>query len=214
MVAKKPAHQGEHEGNRNTIVAGNAGLTGVTVVTLLVCFFISHARLRAQTASGISRALFSTRDIDWQSPDAKSRRGRGLSVSDFATLDGTSFRDGARATKSKAILRRAPDPESRDSGFARFTRAPDDGSRLFEKLNQKQMVSAIAPRRQSALSPLVGESWRGGYYALRHLRRTPLPNPPPQGGREKKNYNPASTALPISAVPLLPPNSIGRMPCA
>src|SRR5579872_6887802 len=126
MVAKKPAHQGEHEGNRNTIVAGNAGLTGVTVVTLLVCFFISHTRLRAQTASGISRALFLTRDKVLQSPDAKSRRGRGLSVSGFETLDRrTSFRDGARATKSKAILRRAPDPESRDSGFARFTRAPE-----------------------------------------------------------------------------------------
>jgi hypothetical protein len=33
------------------------GCTGVTVVTTLVCFFISHARLRARHAPGIPCAL-------------------------------------------------------------------------------------------------------------------------------------------------------------
>jgi hypothetical protein len=33
------------------------GETGVTVVTMLVCFFISHARLRAHRAPGIPCAL-------------------------------------------------------------------------------------------------------------------------------------------------------------
>jgi glycolate oxidase FAD binding subunit len=31
----------------------------------------------------------------------------------------------------------------------------------------------------------MGESWRGGYNELLRLRLTPLPNPPPQGGRER-----------------------------
>src|SRR6266446_6945867 len=39
---------------------------------------------------------------------------------------------------------------------------------------------------RSALSPLVGERWRGGYHELRRLQLTPLPDPPPQGGREQK----------------------------
>jgi hypothetical protein len=33
------------------------GISGVTVVTMLVCFFISHARLRAHQAPGIPCAL-------------------------------------------------------------------------------------------------------------------------------------------------------------
>ena len=36
---------------------------GEPVVTTLVCFFYSHARLRVHRASGISCALFSSRDV-------------------------------------------------------------------------------------------------------------------------------------------------------
>src|SRR5438552_18682933 len=56
-VSNKPGHRGEHEGNRKTIARGMPGETGVTVVTMLVCFFISHARLRAHQAPGIPCAL-------------------------------------------------------------------------------------------------------------------------------------------------------------
>jgi hypothetical protein len=40
-----------------TIARGMPGETGVTVVTLLVCFFILHARLRAHRAPGIPCVL-------------------------------------------------------------------------------------------------------------------------------------------------------------
>ena len=58
-VANKPGHRGEHEGNRKTIARGMPGDAGVTVVTMLVCFFILHARLRARRAPGIPCALSS-----------------------------------------------------------------------------------------------------------------------------------------------------------
>jgi hypothetical protein len=56
-VSNKPGHRGEHEGNRKTIARGMPDETGVTVVTTLVCFFISHARLRVHRAPGIPCAL-------------------------------------------------------------------------------------------------------------------------------------------------------------
>src|SRR3954463_1485480 len=40
-----------------TIARGMPGEAGVTVVTMLVCFFILHARLRARRAPGIPCAL-------------------------------------------------------------------------------------------------------------------------------------------------------------
>jgi hypothetical protein len=40
-----------------TIARGMPGDPGVTVVTMLVCFFISHTRLRVQRAPGIPCAL-------------------------------------------------------------------------------------------------------------------------------------------------------------
>jgi hypothetical protein len=39
-------------------------VSGVTVVTTLVCFFISHTRLRAHPASGIPCALRTRRRTD------------------------------------------------------------------------------------------------------------------------------------------------------
>jgi hypothetical protein len=56
-VTRKPDHRGEHEISRKTIARGMPGETGVTVVTMLVCFFTSHARLRALDAPGIPCAL-------------------------------------------------------------------------------------------------------------------------------------------------------------
>src|SRR5712671_5665025 len=56
-VSNKPGHRGEHEASRKTIARGMPGRTGVTVVTTLVCFFISHARLRVHRAPGIPCAL-------------------------------------------------------------------------------------------------------------------------------------------------------------
>ena len=56
-VATKPGHRGEREVSRKTIARGMPGETGVTVVTTLVCFHISHARLRVHRAPGIPCAL-------------------------------------------------------------------------------------------------------------------------------------------------------------
>ena len=46
-VSNKHGHRGEHEVSRKTIARGMPGRSGVTVVTMLVCFFHLHARLRA-----------------------------------------------------------------------------------------------------------------------------------------------------------------------
>jgi hypothetical protein len=61
--ARKPGPREEHEANRNTIVQGMPDCFGLPVVTLLVCFFISHARLRVRRASGIPCALCCRREI-------------------------------------------------------------------------------------------------------------------------------------------------------
>jgi len=56
-VAKKPVHRGEHGISRKTIAQGMPDPFGEPVVTLLACFFISHARLRVHRAPGIPCAL-------------------------------------------------------------------------------------------------------------------------------------------------------------
>jgi hypothetical protein len=74
-------------------------------------------------------------------------------------------------------------------------------------------------RRRRALSPLAGENWRGGSREHRRCGYPPSLTLPRKGGNEAvflrdPDYNAPSTALAISAVPLLPPNSIGLMPSA
>jgi hypothetical protein len=56
-VTNKPDHRGDHEVSRKTIARGMPGDSGVTVVTTLVWFYFSHARLRAHQAPGIPCAL-------------------------------------------------------------------------------------------------------------------------------------------------------------
>jgi hypothetical protein len=53
MIGKRrwqesPAHRGDHEGNRNTIAQGMPECFGQPVVTMLVCFHLSHTRLRVR----------------------------------------------------------------------------------------------------------------------------------------------------------------------
>ena len=56
-VSNKHGHREEREVSRKTIARGMPGRSGVTVVTMLVCFFHLHARLRAHRAPGIPCAL-------------------------------------------------------------------------------------------------------------------------------------------------------------
>src|SRR5260370_41463096 len=56
-VSNKRGHRGEREVSRKTIARGMPGDPGVTVVTMLVCFFTLHARLRVHRAPGIPCAL-------------------------------------------------------------------------------------------------------------------------------------------------------------
>ena len=56
-VARKPGHRGERGISRKTTAQGMPGCSGEPVVTTLVCFSLSHARLRVQRAPGIPRAL-------------------------------------------------------------------------------------------------------------------------------------------------------------
>src|SRR5882762_2117344 len=54
-VSNKPGHRGEREVSRKTIARGMPGETGVTVVTMLVCFF-NFAR-EAAGAAGTRHSL-------------------------------------------------------------------------------------------------------------------------------------------------------------
>src|SRR6476646_10230221 len=45
-VSNKPGHRGEHEVSRKTIARGMPVRSGVTVVTMLGCLFLSAPRLR------------------------------------------------------------------------------------------------------------------------------------------------------------------------
>src|SRR5579872_2262027 len=108
-----------------------------------------------------------------------------------------SFRDGARATKSKAILRRAPDPESRDSGLASSRRPgmttpkkngllPPSRSRASAdscpaKLAQGErrrvvaLLLAVTSRRASTISPRIRASFTFKFPPLRNQRAQGMP---------------------------------------
>src|SRR5258707_14729385 len=58
-VSIKRGHRGEHEVSRKTIARGMPVESVCPVVTMLVCLFLSHARLRVQRAPGIPCALSS-----------------------------------------------------------------------------------------------------------------------------------------------------------
>src|SRR5258706_12176640 len=73
-VSNKPGHRGEREVSRKTIARGMPGRSGVTVVTTLVCFFISHARLRVHRAPGIPCALYFRRGETVLQNSGASRR--------------------------------------------------------------------------------------------------------------------------------------------
>src|SRR6202030_2820603 len=74
-----------------TIARGMPGDTGVTVVTMLVCFFISHTRLRAQRAPGIPCALCFQRERSCTTRARWRREAVGVCPS--------SFRDDAAAAR-------------------------------------------------------------------------------------------------------------------
>src|SRR5258707_9477030 len=69
-VSNKPGHRGEREVSRKTIARGMPGRSGVTVVTMLVCFFHLHARLRVHRAPGIPCALCSQEGQTFAQPRA------------------------------------------------------------------------------------------------------------------------------------------------
>jgi hypothetical protein len=74
-VAKEPGHRGEHEVTVKTIAQGRPDVSGESVVTILVCFFISHARLRVQRAPGFPCALVFSWANGFQNSGAQ-RRGK------------------------------------------------------------------------------------------------------------------------------------------
>jgi hypothetical protein len=56
-VTNKPIAGESAKETVKTIAQGMPGVSGVTVVTTLVCFYHLHTRLRAQRAPGIPCAL-------------------------------------------------------------------------------------------------------------------------------------------------------------
>src|SRR6476659_3518226 len=70
-VSNKHGHRGEHEVSRKTIARGMPGRSGVTVVTMLVCFF-SFAR----EAAGASRARHSLRPLNFRGTNVRPSLGR------------------------------------------------------------------------------------------------------------------------------------------
>src|SRR6266478_3290631 len=65
---KKRGHRGEREVSRKTMARGMPGLSGATVVTMLVCFFHFHASPRTRLAPGIPCALCFLRANDFAKP--------------------------------------------------------------------------------------------------------------------------------------------------
>ena len=59
---QKAGLRGDYEGNRNTIAAGNAGMSGVTAVTTPVCFLPLHAGLRRYRRPAFPAPSFDLRD--------------------------------------------------------------------------------------------------------------------------------------------------------
>jgi hypothetical protein len=76
--ARKPGPREEPEGNRNTIVQGMPECFGLPVVTMLVCFDFSHARLRVRPAPGIPCALRFSREGMKRKPRADRQRDRDV----------------------------------------------------------------------------------------------------------------------------------------
>jgi len=71
-VAKEPGRRGEHEVTVKTIAQGRPDVFGEPVVTMLVCFFISHARLRVHRAPGFPCALYFLKGNGWSTTRAQS----------------------------------------------------------------------------------------------------------------------------------------------
>jgi hypothetical protein len=119
-------------------------IPGVTVVTMLVCFFILHARLRAHLASGIPCALFSG-----PNEQAKPRASAARSDSRARCLKLNLSLQGAEATL-------APDlspPPSR-SGFRRVVRRSVAGPCWFRCAKRSSHC-----RRRSPEPPRRCDGW-------------------------------------------------------
>jgi hypothetical protein len=151
-VAKEPGHQGEHEISRNTIVQGMPGCLGEPVVTTLVCFFISHTRLRVRRATGIPCALlFEGREFI--SLGRLSRRGKvevcviARSESDEAIQNS----DASRILDRFAIAR---DDERGWPGDRRAEATP-----FFERLCPAMTEEGSMVQRRSSRHRYVFPSW-------------------------------------------------------
>ena len=74
-MSNKRGHRGEREVSRKTIARGMPGETGVTVVTMLVCFiYFAREAAGALGARHSPRPLFSERRNDFLHNSGKSRR--------------------------------------------------------------------------------------------------------------------------------------------
>jgi hypothetical protein len=115
-------HRGEHEGTRKTIARGMPGVSGVTVVTTLVCStYTLHTRLRAHQASGIPCALcLKGGRLHAQSGRIRAAEMRNRISTSLPATNAKRLRKGALATKQSIFVIpgrcEASNPESRDSG--------------------------------------------------------------------------------------------------
>ena len=75
-----PILRGDHGAAVPTIAQGVPDVSALPVVTMLVCFFTLHARLRVRPAPGISCALRFLRDIDDASPGRERAAGMNKRV--------------------------------------------------------------------------------------------------------------------------------------
>src|SRR5260221_14255121 len=108
-VTNKPDRRGEREISRKTIARGMPGVSGVTVVTTLVCFFHLHTRLRVHRAPGIPCALYCRRG---ETVFAKLGHSVPRDRDAYVGLDGNAVIPGRCE---------ASNPESRDSPMCNCT---------------------------------------------------------------------------------------------
>src|SRR2546426_12171195 len=96
-VSNKPGHRGEREVSRKTIARGVPGETGVTVVTMLVCFVL----FRTRDCGRIQRPAFpAPSDFSGRMAFAKTRTHRAAGMRRFVVKY-------ERATLSLVMVRAA-----------------------------------------------------------------------------------------------------------
>jgi hypothetical protein len=157
-VARKPGHRGEHGAAVKTIAQGRLGEPGVPVVTMLVCFFISHARLGVRRAPGFACALFYQRDKvsaslgpEWrrETAGARPKCDEGIGCLKSAVAQPFSTRNSTRsaAKRERFVTSGLPSVSKSVASTTRTGRPSARSSRDASVASTMAAAIRVEPRR-------------------------------------------------------------------